>query len=271
MTSPGVHEVYWYYNITGRPGIPWIPGPPLTGFITHLQKGRFIMKQLKKLACRAVQELSITFPPKTVLSIILGTAITTFGIYNIHQQADITEGGILGLILLFHFWFGMSSSILSPVLDALSYALGFRFLGKEFLKTSVFATLCMAGFFRLWELFPPVLPSLADYPLLAALAGGCFIGTGCGLVVRQGASCAGDDALALVISKATGCRISRAYLLTDVSVLVLSLSYIPAGRIVYSLITVTVSSFMIDFIHNFGIRKEDKDSGKETLADNGQG
>ena len=61
------------------------------------------MKQLKKLACRAVQELSITFPPKTVLSIILGTAITTFGIYNIHQQADITEGGILGLILLLSF------------------------------------------------------------------------------------------------------------------------------------------------------------------------
>lgn len=35
--------------------------------------------------------------------------------------------------------------------------------------------------------------------------------------------------------------------------------------------TVTVSSFMIDFIHNFGIRREDEDSGKETLADNGQG
>ena len=78
----------------------------------------------------------------------------------------------------------------------------------------------------------------------------------------------GDDALALVISKVTGCRISRAYLLTDVSVLVLSLSYIPAGRIVYSLITVTVSSFMIDFIQNFGIPRKDEDNGKETLADN---
>ena len=89
------------------------------------------------------------------------------------------------------------------------------------------------------------------------------------LSVRQGASCAGDDALALVISKVTGCRISRAYLLTDVSVLVLSLSYIPAGRIVYSLITVTVSSFLIDFIQNFGVQKEDEDSDKETLADNG--
>ena len=88
-------------------------------------------------------------------------------------------------------------------------------------------------------------------------------------MVRQGASCAGDDALALVISKVTGCRISRAYLLTDVSVLVLSLSYIPAGRIVYSLITVTVSSFMIDFIQNFGIPRKDEDNGKETAADNG--
>ena len=53
------------------------------------------MKQLKKLACRAVLDLRMTFPPKTVLSIILGTAITTFGIYNVHRQADITEGGIL--------------------------------------------------------------------------------------------------------------------------------------------------------------------------------
>ena len=167
------------------------------------------------------------------------------------------------MILLFNFWLGMSSSILSPLLDTLSYALGFKYLGKEFLKTSTFATICMAGFFRLWELFPPVLPSLAEYPLTAALVGGCFIGTGCGLVVRQGASCAGDDALALVISKITGCRISRAYLLTDVTVLVFSLSYIPAKRIVYSLITVTVSSFLIDFIQNFGVEKDDGKDKKE--------
>ena len=82
-------------------------------------------------------------------------------------------------------------------------------------------------------------------------------------MVRQGASCAGDDALALVISKITGCRISRAYLLTDVTVLVFSLSYIPAKRIVYSLITVTVSSFLIDFIQNFGVEKDDGKDKKE--------
>ena len=69
--------------------------------------------------------------------------------------------------------------------------------------------------------------------------------------------------MALVISKITGCRISRAYLLTDVTVLVFSLSYIPAKRIVYSLITVTVSSFLIDFIQNFGVEKDDGKDKKE--------
>ncbi|MFR5725621.1 MAG: YitT family protein [Clostridium sp.] len=214
------------------------------------------MLQLNRLSNTIKRELKETFVLKTTVSITIGTAITTFGLYNVHQQADITEGGILGLILLLNFWLGMSSSLLSPILDFLSYLMGFKYLGKEFLKTSIFATLCMAGFFRLWELFPPLLPSLADIPLAASVLGGCFIGIGCGLVVRQGASCAGDDALALVISKITGWRISRAYLFTDLTVLVLSLSYIPVKRIIYSLITVTISSYLIDFITNFGRAKE---------------
>lgn len=214
------------------------------------------MLQLNRLSHIVKRELKETFVPKTTVSIIIGTAITTFGLYNVHQQADITEGGILGLILLLNFWLGMSSSLLSPVLDFLSYLMGFKYLGKEFLKTSIFATLCMAGFFRLWELFPLLLPSLADIPFAASVLGGCFIGIGCGLVVRQGASCAGDDALALVISKITGWRISRAYLFTDLTVLILSLSYIPLKRIIYSLITVTISSYLIDFITRFGQTKE---------------
>ena len=219
------------------------------------------MLQLKKLSCSLTREIKEVCQAKLLGSILLGTAITTFGLYNVHQQADITEGGILGLILLLNHWLGMSSSILSPLLDGLCYFLGFRYLGKKFLKTSIIATICMSGFFRLWEQFPPVLPSLAEYPLLAAVAGGCFIGIGCGLVVRQGASSAGDDALAMVVSKVTGWRISKSYLFTDVTVLALSLSYIPAANIVYSLITVTISSFLIGYIQNAGasrtVSKED--------------
>ena len=80
------------------------------------------------------------------------------------------------------------------------------------------------------------------------LLGGVFVGVGVGLIVRQGGSSGGDDALALVIHKVTGWRLSRAYLFTDLTVLFASLSYIPFRRIAFSLVTVTVSSLLIDFI-----------------------
>ena len=74
------------------------------------------------------------------------------------------------------------------------------------------------------------------------------VGVGVGLIVRQGGSSGGDDALALVIHKLTGWRLSRAYLFTDLTVLFASLSYIPFRRIAFSLVTVTVSSLLIDFV-----------------------
>ena len=61
--------------------------------------------------------------------------------------------------------------------------------------------------------------------------------------------------VALVIAKVTGWPVSRAYLFTDVVVLALSLSYIPVKNIACSLVTVTLSSFIIGKIHTAGRKK----------------
>ena len=91
-------------------------------------------------------------------------------------------------------------------------------------------------------------PDLSPYPLLAAVLGGLFVGVGVGIIVRQGGSSGGDDALALTISRLTRWRLSFSYLFTDLTVLALSLSYIPLRRIAFSVLTVTISSFLIDRI-----------------------
>ena len=199
-----------------------------------------------------VRKLTEELTWKKILCIVLGAAITTFGIHNIHQQVGITEGGVIGLVLLMNHWLGIPASIASPLLDFICYALAFKFLGLDFILAAAVASVSLAGFYRLWESFPPMLPDLTPWPLAAALLGGVFVGIGVGIIVRQGGSSGGDDALALVIHQLTGWKLARSYLLTDLVVLGASLSYIPARRIAFSLVTVTVSSLLIDWVQGLG-------------------
>ncbi|MBR6786594.1 MAG: YitT family protein [Clostridia bacterium] len=190
-----------------------------------------------------------------ILLMLLGAAIGSFGIHNIHRQSGVTEGGVLGMMLLLNHWLKISPAILTPVMDVLCYAVAFRALGGKFLCWSALSTGFVALFFKLWEMLPYALPSMQDQPLLAAILGAAFVGVGVGLIVRAGGSAGGDDALALSIAKWTGWHLSRAYLLTDLTVLLLSLSYIPLRRIIFSLITVTLSSVIIEILQNAGQKK----------------
>lgn len=205
------------------------------------------MRTIIRWKAKLFQGLSV----KNILWILVGAAICTFGIHNIHQQVGITEGGVIGGMLLLEHWLELSPAYITPVLDIACYLLALKYLGAGFIRTSILSTLSVSLFYKLWEQFPPMLPDLSGYPLVAAVLGALFVGIGVGIIVRQGGSSGGDDALALVISKVSKCRLSFAYLFTDLTVLVLSLSYIPVSRIAFSLVTVTVSSFLIDKVQDF--------------------
>ena len=205
------------------------------------------MRTIIRWKTKLFQGLSV----KNILWILVGAAICTFGIHNIHQQVGITEGGVIGGMLLLEHWLRISPAYITPVLDIACYLLALKYLGAGFIRTSILSTLSVSLFYKLWEQFPPMLPDLSEHPLVAAVLGALFVGIGVGIIVRQGGSSGGDDALALVISKVSKCRLSFAYLFTDLTVLVLSLSYIPVSRIAFSLVTVTISSFLIDKVQDF--------------------
>lgn len=65
------------------------------------------------------------------------------------------------------------------------------------------------------------------------------------------------------ISHATGWKIQWVYLMSDLIILVMSLSYIPVRRIGYSLFTVLMSGQLIGLIQNFGSASH---SDAESLA-----
>lgn len=180
-----------------------------------------------------------------LFNIFLGSMIMAFTVVNIHIPSQITEGGILGLALLSYKTFGINPSILSPIMDVICIIIGINIFGKTFLRRTMVASILFALSYKIFSLMGPILPNLYSYPLLAAVVGGIGIGLGCGLVVSQGGASGGDDALALVVANKAKINISYAYLLMDVIVLVMSLTYIPFGRIIFSLITTTVSSVLV--------------------------
>jgi uncharacterized membrane-anchored protein YitT (DUF2179 family) len=182
------------------------------------------------------------------LILLLGSAILAFGLYNVHSQSNITEGGILGLTLWIEHWFNISPSVSGFLINILCYMVGLRFMGKEFICYSLAANCGFTYFYSLSEKIGHVLPSFADRPFIAALLGGCFVGLGVGLIVRIGGASAGDDAIALAVNRSFKIPLTGIYFIMDFVVLTLSLSYIPTNKIGWSFITVLISSIIIGLV-----------------------
>ena len=189
---------------------------------------------------------------RIVLLSLLGSAVLAFGLYNVHSLSGVTEGGALGLTLLLQHWLGVSPAWSALVINFCCYGYGLKTLGWDFLIWSALSGGGFSLFYALFEQFPRLWPGLAGMPLLAAILGAVFVGVGVGLCVRAGGAPTGDDALAMGLSTRFSVPIERVYLLTDLAVLALSLSYLPLGRIACSVLTVTLSGKIIGIIQRYG-------------------
>lgn len=195
------------------------------------------------------------FTPRAVGLSLLGSAILAFGLYHIHSFSGVTEGGQLGLVLLLNHWFHISPAISTAVINLICYGIGWKMLGTVFILRSAVATAGFSAIYWVIQQFPPLWPNLADYPLVAAIAGAVFVGVGCGLCVRVGGAACGDDGLAMSISNKLRIKIEYVYFFFDFVILTASLSYIPLGRILYSLVTVMLSSKIVGLVQRFQFPK----------------
>lgn len=193
--------------------------------------------------------------PANCLIAFFSSAFLAFGLFHVHSMSGVTEGGVLGLTLLLEHWFDISPSVSGMILNFFCYALGWRTLGRSFIVYSVAATFGFSASYKLWEQFDPFWPELAEMPFVAAVVGAIFVGIGAGLCVRAGGATGGDDALAMSLAKLTHWNIEWIYLFSDITVLALSVSYIPLGRIGYSLLTVILSGQIIGLIQKIKLPK----------------
>ena len=192
---------------------------------------------------------------KSILLIIIGASILSFGSYNFNYQNNVTEGGVLGLLLLMQQIFNISPSITSVIIDFSLFAIGTKFFGKRFLLYSVLSTIAFSTTYKIWESVGFLIPSFTNNMLIASILAGIGVGVGVGLVVRGGGASGGDDVIALLGNKLLKLKVNHVYLATDSIVLFMSLVYLDIKQVFFSIIAVTISGKIISIIY-----KDDEDN-----------
>lgn len=192
---------------------------------------------------------------KSILLIIIGATILSFGSYNFNYQNNVTEGGVLGLLLLLQHVFNISPSITSVVIDFSLFTIGSKFFGKKFLLYSILSTITFSSTYKIWEKIGFLVPSFTNNMLIASILAGICVGVGVGLVVRGGGASGGDDVIALLGNKFLKLKVNHVYLATDAIVLLMSLVYLDIKQVFFSIIAVTISGKIISIIY-----KDDEDN-----------
>ena len=188
---------------------------------------------------------------KSILLIIIGATILSFGSYNFNYQNNVTEGGVLGLLLLLQHVFNISPSITSVVIDFSLFTIGSKFFGKKFLLYSILSTITFSSTYKIWEKIGFLVPSFTNNMLIASI----LAGIGVGVVVRGGGASGGDDVIALLGNKLLKLKVNHVYLATDAIVLLMSLVYLDIKQVFFSIIAVTISGKIISIIY-----KDDEDN-----------
>ena len=113
---------------------------------------------------------------KRLCMVTIGTFILSFGIYNFYYQNGITEGGVLGILLILKNMFGVEVSISNILIDGILILIGFKVLGKEFFGYTLFASFAFSVIYGILEKVGFLVTVNND--LMAAILGGASVGIG---------------------------------------------------------------------------------------------
>ncbi len=156
----------------------------------------------------------------------------------------IIDGGITGISIILSFLTKIKLSIFVVVLNIPFLVLGFRYLGKSFLKQSSFA---MILFSLSLEIFKSI-GSVTDDVLLATVFGGILLGIGVGFVIRYGACLDGVETIAILINKQTSFSVGQVILLVNLVIYMFAGVLFGWDRALYSIMTYFITYKIIDIV-----------------------
>lgn len=185
---------------------------------------------------------------KSILLILLGSAIFSFGIVHFNMQNNLAEGGFTGITLLLYFLFDLDPSYTNLILNIPVFIIGWKLLGRNVFLYTLIGTISVSVFLWIFQRYQFNIP-LNDDLALAALFAGVFIGIGLGIIFRAGGTTGGVDIIAKLAQKYLGYSMGKAMFMFDAVVITLSLIlYLDYREAMYTIVAVFVAARVIDFM-----------------------
>jgi uncharacterized membrane-anchored protein YitT (DUF2179 family) len=171
--------------------------------------------------------------------LVLGSVLIGIGINLYFVPHHFLDGGMIGIGLIFHYWFGFKPGLTIILLSIPLYCLAFIKDRPLFYNSihGLWLSSFMIDFFYRWQDFH-VLP-----PLFSAFIGGALVGIGIGLMLRADSATGGTDLLAQLIGKSSGVNVGKLIFAIDSVVLLIGWSIIGLEAFLYSLFAISTVGF----------------------------
>lgn len=185
--------------------------------------------------------------------VVIGNAVLAFGVAVFAVPSRLIYGGATGLSFIIEHFTSFNYATVVFVINMFMLVLGFVVLGKKFALGTVLSSFLFPFFLGFFESFP-VLQNVTHDILLASIYAGLCTGAGLGIVFRLGYSTGGLDVPPLILNKKFGISLPLAINVEDSLILIGQVFFSSFEGILYGIITVLVSTIVMDRVIVFGER-----------------
>ncbi len=181
---------------------------------------------------------------KECFIVSIACMVMAFNTNYFYLGNKLAQGGIAGLSLIVHYVTNIDISYIYFALNIPLIVVAYIFIGKEFVFKTLFATLMLTIFLKIFGSFRGPIDDI----LMASIFGGGINGIAIGIIFYAGGSSGGTDIIAKIINKYCGIAIGKILLVADS--IILSMVAFIFGKVIfmYTLISLIVSAKMIDII-----------------------
>lgn len=178
-------------------------------------------------------------------TIILGNVFVAFAVSTLVLENQLISGGVTGLGIVTNHYTGINISLIVGIINVLLFLLGLFFIGKKFALSTLISTFAfpvLLEFFNTNAIFH----NYCQDTLLAVILAGCLVGIGVGLMIRSDASSGGMDIIAIILNRKLGIPVFIMVNVFDFIILCMQATFSNPTKILYSIVLVFVTSFMLN-------------------------